>query len=97
MLMEIIKKFWSKTEKRETIKNSISNKEKREEIVKNEPNLITTKEVQELLGVSAPTVRKYANLGYYNAYKYGKKLVFYRKEEILSFVLNSSNKIKDGE
>lgn len=30
MLMEIIKKIWSKTEKRETIKNSISNKEKRE-------------------------------------------------------------------
>ena len=51
-------------------------------------NLIKMKEVTKLLKASAPTVRKYARLGYYKEYRFGEKLVFYDKGEILDFILN---------
>ncbi len=49
-------------------------------------NLIKMKEATKK--ASAPTVRKYARLGHYKEYRFGEKLVFYDKEEILNFILN---------
>ena len=46
-------------------------------------NLIKMKEATKLLKASAPTVRKDARLGYYGEYKFGEKLVFYNKKEII--------------
>ena len=51
-------------------------------------NLIKMKEATKLLKASAPTVRKYARFGYYKEYRFGEKLVFYDKAEILNFILN---------
>lgn len=51
-------------------------------------NLIKMKEATKLLKASAPTVRKYARLGHYSEYKFGEKLVFYNKQEILDFILS---------
>lgn len=53
-------------------------------------NLIKMKEATKLLKASAPTVRKYARLGYYKEYRFGEKLVFYNKSEILDFILNKT-------
>ena len=50
-------------------------------------NLIKMKEAMALIKASAPTVRKYARLGYYSEYRFGEKLVFYNKEEMLNFIL----------
>lgn len=80
-------KFWLNSEKKETIDNSIPS-ENLSIIDKEMSNLIKMKEATKLLKASAPTVRKYARLGYYSEYKFGEKLVFYNKEEILNFILN---------
>lgn len=56
-------------------------------------NFIKMKEAMKLIKASAPTVRKYARLGYYKEYRFGEKLVFYNKEEMLNFILDGS----DGE
>lgn len=53
-------------------------------------NLIKMKEATKLLKASAPTVRKYARLGHYSEYKFGEKLVFYNKKEILDFILSKT-------
>lgn len=50
-------------------------------------NLIKMKEATKLLKTSPPTVRKYARLGFYREYRFGEKLVFYSKQEILDFIL----------
>lgn len=75
-------KFWQKPEKEETIENSIPI-ENLSSVDKAMNNLIKMKEATKLLKVSAPTVRKYARLGYYKEYRFGEKLVLYDKEEIL--------------
>lgn len=80
-------KFWLNSEEKETIENSIPS-ENLSVIDKEMSNLIKMKEATKLLKASAPTVRKYARLGYYSEYKFGEKLVFYNKEEILNFILN---------
>lgn len=54
-------------------------------------NLIKMKEAMKLIKASAPTVRKYARLGYYKEYRFGEKLVFYNREEMLNFILSGSN------
>jgi hypothetical protein len=54
------------------------------------------KEAVKLLKASAPTVRKYARLGYYKEYRFGEKLVFYDKEEILNFILNRFKTAEDS-
>jgi predicted DNA-binding transcriptional regulator AlpA len=80
-------KFWQKPEKEETAENNVS-PESLSPVDKAMSNLIKMKEATKLLRASAPTVRKYARLGYYKEYRFGEKLVFYDKEEILSFILN---------
>lgn len=54
------------------------------------------KEATKLLKASAPTMRKYARLNCYQEYKFGEKLVFYDKEEILSFILNPFKTTEDS-
>ena len=53
--------------------------------------LIKRKEAMQLIKASAPTVRKYARLGYYKEYRFGEKLVFYNKEEMLNFIMSGGN------
>ena len=79
--------FWKKSEKEETIKNDSSN-EKVSSIDMAMSNLIKMKDATKLLKASAPTVRKYARLGHYKEYRFGEKLVFYDKEEIVNFIMN---------
>jgi hypothetical protein len=80
-------KFWQKPEKEETVENNVS-PENLSPVDKAMSNLIKMKEATKLLKASAPTVRKYARLGHYKEYRFGEKLVFYNKEEILNFILN---------
>jgi hypothetical protein len=80
-------RFWQKPEKEETIKDSSIN-EKMSPVDMAMNNLVKMKEATKLLKASAPTVRKYARLGCYKEYRFGEKLVFYDKEEILNFILN---------
>jgi predicted DNA-binding transcriptional regulator AlpA len=58
-------------------------------------NLIKMKEATKLLKASAPTVRKYARLGRYKEYRFGEKLVFYDKSEILEYIRNSNSRSSD--
>ncbi|KAA6308108.1 hypothetical protein EZS27_040216 [termite gut metagenome] len=88
-------KFWQKPEKEETVENSIS-VENSSPIDKAMNNLVKMKEATKLLKASAPTVRKYARMGYYKEYRFGEKLVFYNKEEILNFILNRSINLKES-
>jgi len=81
VLSKLFKK--SKTEQKREIKALTSNPEIHE-------NLIKMKDAMQLLHASAPTIRKYARLGYYNEYRFGAKLVLYNKQEILDFILGSS-------
>lgn len=53
-------------------------------------NLIKMKEATQLLKASPPTVRKYAKLGFYKEYRFGEKLVYYNREEILNFILRQN-------
>jgi len=80
-------RFWQKPEKEKTIKDSSTN-EKMSPVDIAMNNLIKMGEATKLLRASAPTVRKYARLGCYKEYRFGEKLVFYDKEEILNFILN---------
>jgi predicted DNA-binding transcriptional regulator AlpA len=82
-------KFWQKPEKERTVENSVS-PENLSPVDKAMNNLIKMKEATKLLQASAPTVRKYARMGHYKEYRFGEKLVFYDKEEILNFILNRS-------
>ena len=59
-------------------------------------NLIKMKEATKLLRASAPTVRKYARLGRYKEYRFGEKLVFYDKGEILEYIRNSYQTNDEG-
>ncbi|MBP1615864.1 MAG: hypothetical protein H6Q14_379 [Bacteroidetes bacterium] len=86
-MRKTFKKFWLKSEKEEAVENSVS-EEQVSPVDKAMGNLIKMKEATRLLKASAPTVRKYARLGHYKEYRFGEKLVFYDKEEILSFILN---------
>ena len=79
--------FWRNSENVEAVENSIPN-ENLSPVDKAMSNLIKMKEATKILKASAPTVRKYARLGYYKEYRFGEKLVFYDKEEILNFILN---------
>ncbi len=80
-------KFWQKPENAETVKDGAS-VEKSSPVDRAMNNLIKMKEATKILKASAPTVRKYARLGHYKEYRFGEKLVFYNKEEILNFILN---------
>ena len=80
-------RFWQKPEKEETIKASTP-AEKISPVDAALNNLIKMKEATKLLKASAPTVRKYSRLGCFKEYRFGEKLVFYDKEEILNFILN---------
>jgi predicted DNA-binding transcriptional regulator AlpA len=55
-------------------------------------NFIKMKEAMQLLKASAPTIRKYARLGFYNEYRFGEKLVFYNKQEIIEFITSQSSR-----
>lgn len=79
--------FWLKPESEEQTNNNAV-KENLSPVDREMNNLIKMKEATKLLKASAPTVRKYARLGYYSEYRFGEKLVFYNKEEILDFILN---------
>lgn len=79
--------FWLKPESEEQTDNDTV-KENLSPVDRKMNNLIKMKEATKLLKASAPTVRKYARLGYYSEYRFGEKLVFYNKEEILDFILN---------
>lgn len=79
--------FWRNSENVEAVENSIP-EEQVSPVDKAMSNLIKMKEATKLLKASAPTVRKYARLGHYKEYRFGEKLVFYDKEEILNFILN---------
>ncbi len=79
--------FWRNSENGEAVENSIPT-EQVSPVDKAMSNLIKMKEATKLLKASAPTVRKYARLGHYKEYRFGEKLVFYDKEEILNFILN---------
>lgn len=85
--MNYLKKFWLKSEKEETVENNVSS-EDLSQVDKAMKNLIKMKEATKLLKASAPTVRKYARLGHYKEYRFGEKLVFYNKEEILNFIIS---------
>jgi hypothetical protein len=74
-------------EKEETIKDSTP-AEKMSPVDAAMNNLVKMSEATKLLKASAPTVRKYARLGCYKEYRFGEKLVFYDKEEILNFIIN---------
>ena len=82
--------FWRNSESEEAVDNGIPN-ENLSPVDKAMSNLIKMKEAIRLLVASPPTVRKYARLGYYKEYRFGEKLVFYDKEEILSFILSGGN------
>jgi predicted DNA-binding transcriptional regulator AlpA len=86
-------KFWQKPEKEETVENGVST-ENLSPVDKAMNNLIKMKEATKLLRASAPTVRKYARMGHYKEYRFGEKLVFYDKEEILNFILNRNVNLK---
>lgn len=86
-MRKVFKKFWLKSENEEAVESSIPEKEL-SPVDKAMNNLIKMKEATKILKASAPTVRKYARLGYYKEYRFGEKLVFYDKEEILNFILN---------
>ncbi|WP_165026048.1 helix-turn-helix domain-containing protein [Dysgonomonas sp. ZJ279] len=86
---------WQKPEKEETIKDN-SSTEKMSLIDIAMSNLIKMKEATRLLKASAPTVRKYARLGHYKEYRFGEKLVFYDKEEILNFILKRFKTAEDS-
>ncbi|MDR2005375.1 MAG: hypothetical protein LBQ74_20315 [Prevotella sp.] len=85
---------WHKPEE-ENVKDE-SSKREMSPIDKAMSNLIKMKEAVKLLKASAPTVRKYARLGYYKEYRFGEKLVFYNKEEILNFILNRFKTAEDS-
>ena len=85
---------WHKPEK-EVVKDESSKKEM-SPIDRAMSNLIKMKEATKLLKASAPTVRKYARLGNYKEYRFGEKLVFYDKEEILNFILNRFETAEDS-
>lgn len=87
IMRKAFKKFWLKSENEKAVENSIPEKQA-SPVDKTMSNLIKMKEVTKLLKASAPTVRKYARLGHYKEYRFGEKLVFYDKEEILNFILN---------
>lgn len=87
--------FWRISENVEAVENSIP-EEQVSPVDKAMSNLIKMKEATKLLKASAPTVRKYARLGYYKEYRFGEKLVFYDKEEILNFILNQCRTAEDS-
>jgi hypothetical protein len=80
--------FWQKMVNEESIEKSVETNEKVSAVDTAMTNLVKMKEATKLLKASAPTVRKYARLGYYKEYRFGEKLVFYNKEEILKFILS---------
>jgi hypothetical protein len=82
-------KFWQKPEKEKTVEDCVS-LENLSSVDKAMNNSIKMKEATKILRASAPTVRKYARMGHYKEYRFGEKLVFYDKEEILNFILNRS-------
>lgn len=86
-MRKTFKKFWLNSENEGTVENSIPT-ENLSSVDRAMNNLIKMKEATKLLKASAPTVRKYARLGHYKEYRFGEKLVFYDKEEILNFIMN---------
>lgn len=86
-MKKALAKFWRNPEKKETIENSLPFPNL-SSIDSAMSNLIKMKEATKLLKASAPTVRKYARLGHYKEYRFGEKLVFYDKQEILDFIIN---------
>jgi hypothetical protein len=94
-MRRIITKFWQKPRNEKTVENSVSLENLSPvDIAIN--NFIKMNEATKLLKASAPTVRKYARMGHYKEYRFGEKLVFYDKEEILNFILNRSIDLKES-
>jgi predicted DNA-binding transcriptional regulator AlpA len=83
-----ISNLWLKMINEEAIEKSVETNEKVSAVDTAMTNLVKMKEATKLLKASAPTVRKYARLGFYKEYRFGEKLVFYNKEEILKFILS---------
>lgn len=88
--------FWLNPESEEQTDDNTVKEKEMSPIDKAMSNLIKMKEAVKLLKASAPTVRKYARLGYYKEYRFGEKLVFYNKEEILNFILNQFKTAEDS-
>jgi len=84
---QTLRELFRKSENEETATGGVPN-EKPSPVDRAMSNLIKMKEATKILKASAPTVRKYARLGFYKEYRFGEKLVFYDKEEILNFILN---------
>lgn len=78
---------WKKPDWAENKKEVVSPSGNVSPVDKAMSNLIKMKEAIQLLKASAPTARKYARLGCYKEYRFGQKLVFYDKQEILDFIL----------
>jgi predicted DNA-binding transcriptional regulator AlpA len=93
-MRKVFTKFWQMQEKEKTVENSIST-ENLSPIDRAMNNLIKMKEATKILKASAPTVRKYARMGHYKEYRFGEKLVFYDKEEILNFILNRNVNLEE--
>lgn len=88
--------FWLNPESEEQTDDNTVKEKEMSPIDKAMSNLIKMKEAVKLLKASAPTVRKYARLGHYKEYRFGEKLVFYDKEEILNFILNQFKTAEDS-
>jgi predicted DNA-binding transcriptional regulator AlpA len=94
-MKNIFNAFGKKTESKETIDKNISKSQNTLPEEETTPkvegdNLIKMKEATKLLKASPPTVRKYAKLGFYKEYRFGEKLVYYNREEILNFILKQN-------
>ena len=87
-MKNVLGNIWQKMLNDEAIEKSVETNEKMSAVDTAMTNLVKMKEATKLLKASAPTVRKYARLGYYKEYRFGEKLVFYNKEEILKFILS---------
>lgn len=78
-------------ENQEQCSKIVANNEGTTQTAANMDNLIKMKEAMALIKASAPTVRKYARMGYYSEYRFGEKLVFYDKQEMLNFIMGSKH------
>lgn len=84
-----ILRFWEKPENPRPINPQV----KTEPATINPANLIKMSEAVKLLRISAPTVRKYSRMGYYSEYRFGEKVFFYNREEILSYMFKRDKRI----
>ena len=64
--------------------------------VANEFDYIGQQDAMKLLGVSAPTLRRYSDLGFYRKYQFGAKRTYYKRSELVAFLQNGLPQKKGG-